>query len=102
MRVVLDSNVYIAAVKGKGRCSEVFAVCAARHTLAVSELLLAEVRRALLDRLKVPATDFEDFEALLHDVATWIEPTSIEPDICPTPTTYMCSASPLQQAPIAL
>jgi len=50
MKVLLDSNVIIAAVATQGLCRAVFRRCLLQHTLVFSEGLLEEVTRSLLKK----------------------------------------------------
>jgi predicted nucleic acid-binding protein len=47
VKVVLDTNVLVAAFASHGLCEEVFEVCLTSHQIFVSKHILAELRRAL-------------------------------------------------------
>jgi len=76
MRVLLDTNVLVAAFLTHGACAEVFERCAKQHTLIGSEQQLAELRKALGRKLKMPARDVDEVEALLR---TRMEMVAVEP-----------------------
>ncbi len=51
MKVVLDTNVLIAAFIARGACSVLFEHCVEHHELVASEFILDEVRQHLQDKL---------------------------------------------------
>jgi uncharacterized protein len=56
MRVVLDSNVLVAAFAAQGLCHSLFEQCLANHMIFVSTQILEEVEKALLQKIKLPAS----------------------------------------------
>jgi putative PIN family toxin of toxin-antitoxin system len=54
MRVLLDSNVLVAAFATQGICHAVFELCLERHQMIVSRQLLEEIKGALIRKLKMP------------------------------------------------
>jgi uncharacterized protein len=52
VRVVLDTNVLIAAFATRGHCAEVLDHCLRHHQLVSSEVLLDELREKLTRKLK--------------------------------------------------
>lgn len=59
MKVVLDSNIIIAAFSSQGLCHSVFELCIDRFTIIISEFILSEVFRALNEKLKMPKKNVE-------------------------------------------
>lgn len=49
MRVVLDTNVLIAALIAHGTCHEVLEQCIHQHEIVTSPFLFEEMRRALIN-----------------------------------------------------
>jgi predicted nucleic acid-binding protein len=45
MRIVLDTNVIVAAFAARGLCADVFEVCLENHTIIISEFILSEVEK---------------------------------------------------------
>ena len=82
MRVILDSNVLIAAVAGRGLCESLLELCLEEHDLIVSEELLSEVHRNLLKRISLPDAVALDFCRLLRRNATMAVPDPVSPDAC--------------------
>lgn len=65
MRVALDTNVLIAAVATRGLCADLFHLILAEHELIVGETVLAELRRKLAEKFRVPAKVVDEFVALI-------------------------------------
>lgn len=85
MRVILDANVLIASVAGRGLCESVLELCLEQHDLIVSRELLDEVRRNLVKRIKLPVSVADDFCDLLMKNATMVEPKVLPADACRDP-----------------
>jgi len=85
MRVILDSNVLIASVAGRGLCESLLELCLEERELIVSETLIEEVQRALVRRIRLPTEMALDFCRLLRDNATMATPASIKPEACRDP-----------------
>lgn len=66
MRVYLDTNVIVSAVATRGLCADVLHVVVADHDLVVGARLLAEVRRVLRTKLRLPADAVSEVEAFLR------------------------------------
>ena len=82
MRVVLDTNVLVAAFAARGLCAEVFEVCVTGHTLVTSEYILSEVNRALLKKVKLPKQIVYDVINYLRDIAEIVKPDPVDSSIC--------------------
>lgn len=74
MRVVLDTNVLVAAFIGRGQCSDLSEHCALEHDLVTSRIVLEELRRALLDRLGHPEDDVGEAVELVALRSRFVEP----------------------------
>ncbi len=85
MRVVLDANVLIAAVAGRGLCESLLELCLEAHELIVSQELLDEVHRNLVKKIKLPHGVVVDFCRLLRNNANMATPTAVAPDACRHP-----------------
>jgi len=77
MRVVLDSNVLIAAFVARGTCAELLEHCAREHQLLASEYILEEVRRNLASKAGVSARNAEAAVKLLRTRLTLVEPIDL-------------------------
>lgn len=85
MRVVLDTNVLFAAFATRGLCEAVFEVCLASHRLVLSKPILAELRRHLRGKLKVPPRHADAIVELLREEAEIVEPADVPSDACRDP-----------------
>ena len=54
MRIILDSNVIIAAFSSRGLCQSLFELCITRYIVVISDHILSEVYRILHEKLKMP------------------------------------------------
>lgn len=54
MKVVLDSNVLVAAFAARGLCQAVLELCLNKQETFISEYILNEVQHALSKRVKLP------------------------------------------------
>ena len=85
MRVVLDSNVIIAAYAAHGLCHSLFELCLADHTVVISQDILDEVGDKLRNKIKVPSKVVEEIIAFLKKNAVLEQPPSIDPKSCRDP-----------------
>ena len=76
MRVVLDTNVLVAAFAAQGLCHLVFELCLDRHEIVLSEHILKEVADNLEKKLKVPGKIASDIMSALreHTLVQEVEP----------------------------
>jgi len=54
MRVILDTNVILAAFAGRGLANAVFELCLDKHEIIISEHILSELQNNLQKKLKMP------------------------------------------------
>ena len=78
MRVVLDSNVLVAAFATPGLCHEILEVALMEDEVFVSKFILKEVERILIDRIKVPRVQVLKNISFLKKIATIVLPTSVD------------------------
>ncbi len=76
MRVYVDTNVLVAAYATRGLCSDLLRLILAQHELVVSRQVLAELERALRDKIGLP-------EALIAEVLATlaVHLVETEPDL---------------------
>jgi putative PIN family toxin of toxin-antitoxin system len=70
VRVAFDTNVLVSAVATRGLCADIFNLVLAEHQLIVGETVLAEVRRVLKQKMRIPDEIIAEFEALLRAEAS--------------------------------
>ena len=66
MKVALDTNVLVSAVATRGLCADLFHATLAEHELVVGETVLAELRRVLRQKIRVPADTIDEMDAFLR------------------------------------
>ena len=72
MIVCFDTNVLVSAVATRGLCADVVNAALAEHQLIIGETVLAELRRVLQSKLRLPMTLIEEMDAFLRWHATVI------------------------------
>lgn len=82
MKVILDANVLIAAVAGRGLCESLLELCIEEHDLIFSETLLDEVRRNLVKKVKLPDAVAGEFCRLLRNNGMMATPASVSRKAC--------------------
>jgi putative PIN family toxin of toxin-antitoxin system len=82
MKLVLDSNVIIAAFATRGLCSSLFEYCLESHEIILSEKLIAEVIRNLQKKVKIPKGIIVQIDSYLRSTCTMVEPAEVDSSIC--------------------
>ena len=77
MRLVLDSNVIIAAFATRGLCHALFEYCLENHEVIICEEILGEVRAALLGKIKVPEKVVGQVDNYLRNSAELVRPAAL-------------------------
>jgi len=75
VRIVLDTNVLVAAFATRGLCEDVLRTVLAEHELVVSEFILAELERVLREKLKMPPTRVRAVTDFVRRTAQVVKPT---------------------------
>lgn len=74
MRILLDTNVLIAAFATRGLCEDVLQTVLAEHRLLVSESILEEFKRVLGDKLRIPAGQIEEIVSFVREQSEMVSP----------------------------
>jgi putative PIN family toxin of toxin-antitoxin system len=82
VRVVLDTNVIVAAFASRGLCSEVFEVCIAEHTIVTSEFILSEVKEKLINKVHLPRNISLAIIDYLREITEIFKPEHVDSHIC--------------------
>jgi len=82
VRVVLDTNVIIAAFAARGLCAEVFEVCLEGHTIILSNHILTEIKEKLGQKVHLPKKEIREIIAYLKAMAVIVEPSPLPSYIC--------------------
>ena len=82
MKVVLDTNVLLAAFAARGLCEALLEACLESHEIIISQHILDEVRKHLIRKLKVPPRQAGATVRFLKEVAVIVEPAKVPKDAC--------------------
>jgi len=82
VKVVLDSNVILAAFATRGLCEAVLAVSLDRHEIVLSEAILSEVARHLQGKFKLPVARVREIVTFLRSQATFVTPEEVPARAC--------------------
>lgn len=79
MRLVIDSNVIIAAFAVRGLCHALFEYCLESHDVILCESIIREVTKHLRGKIKVPVSIVTEIEAYLRESASVEKPATVDP-----------------------
>ena len=82
MRIVLDTNVLIAAFIARGVCHRLLEHCIGHHTLVTSEFILNEVREKLVEKFKYMPEVTDEVIALLRSRMEIVMPALLDAPVC--------------------
>jgi uncharacterized protein len=85
VRIVLDSNVLLAAIGYGGLCRWVMDACIDSHELILSEHILGEVQRHLRSKVGHSPSMAEHHVAVLREAAEIVTPAEVPPGACRDP-----------------
>lgn len=85
MRIVLDTNVLIAALIARGVCAELLEHCVLSHTIVTSDFILCELRSNLIGKFKYMAQDADEAVALFGSQMEMVVPTQLSATVCRDP-----------------
>ena len=81
MRIVLDTNVLIAAFVARGVCHELFEHCALNHQIVLSPVILEEFRTTLTRKLHFAGKDVSEAIGLLRSRASVVKPDPLSSSV---------------------
>jgi putative PIN family toxin of toxin-antitoxin system len=82
MKLVLDTNVLIAAFIAKGICADLLEHCVRRHTVVTSNFMLNEFREAIVGKFKFTSEEAKAALNLLTPRMAVVEPATLESPVC--------------------
>ena len=82
MKVVLDTNVLVAALATRGMCAELVEHVLAQHEFAADDNLIGEVERVLRGKLRAPADRVQAVVTLMRTHATLLTPDALGVPVC--------------------
>ncbi|HSN16143.1 MAG TPA: putative toxin-antitoxin system toxin component, PIN family [Anaeromyxobacteraceae bacterium] len=85
MRVVLDSNVLLAAFGTHGLCEALVEECLQSHVLVCSDHILRELEKYLGGKFKVPAGEVREIVRFVREHSEVAKPSDEPADACPDP-----------------
>jgi putative PIN family toxin of toxin-antitoxin system len=85
MRVVLDTNVLVAAFIAHGACAEVFERVMTSHELVTSGHIVEEFERVMVRKLRLDAGRVARAVDLVRSVATVVDPEPLGRSVCRDP-----------------
>ena len=74
MRILLDTNVLVAAFTTRGHCRDVVQIVLAEHQLIVGKTVLTELGRVLEDKLRMPTRQVKEVIAFVSEYAEVVVP----------------------------
>ncbi len=87
MRIALDSSVLIAAhISRAGLCAELLDDVLLHHELVISEFIIEEVRRKLVQKFRFPKNESDEATAFLRRAGILVLPAALPTDLCRDPT----------------
>lgn len=82
MKVVLDTNVLIAALIANGVCADLLEHCVLRHTIVGSDVIFGELRRNLVDKFNYSTAEADEAVAILTSQTEVVSPAAPPRQIC--------------------
>ena len=82
MKLLLDTNVLVAALVARGTCSDLLEHCVRHHTIIWSRPLLDELRDVLTRKFRQRDVDTRNALRLFAETFTLVEPDPLEPPAC--------------------
>jgi len=70
MRVILDTNVILAAFAGRGLAHAVFELCLDKHEIIISEHIFSELQKNLRKKIKMPKDKVQRIIEYLREFCT--------------------------------
>jgi putative PIN family toxin of toxin-antitoxin system len=86
VRVVLDTNVLLAAFGTRGLCEALLAVCLEGHDLVTSEYILGELRRHLMRAFHLSAQRADEIAAFVREHSEVVSPVEVPAGACRDPS----------------
>jgi len=86
VRIVLDTNVLLAAFGTRGLCEALVTACLESHDLVTSDHILAELREHLVKAFRLTGHRADEVAALVREHADVVSPSSVPPAACRDPS----------------
>jgi putative PIN family toxin of toxin-antitoxin system len=87
VRIALDSSVLIAAhISRAGVCAEMLEDILLHHQLVISDFILEELGRKLVEKFNLPRRDAEQVHRFLRRAGIVVQPADLPSDLCRDPS----------------
>jgi len=87
VRIALDSSILIAAhISRAGVCAELLEDVLLHHDLVISDFILDELGRKLIEKFNFPKRDTDLVTAFLRRVRHVVKPADLPSDLCRDPS----------------
>lgn len=85
MRIVLDTNILIAAFISHGACADLFEHCVRYYEIVASEFIFTEFFNKLTTKFEIPATETKKAVQLLRSRIPVVAPSNLGTRVCSDP-----------------
>lgn len=82
IKVVLDTNIIIAAFVARGLSNSVFELCLDKFEVIISEHIINEISKKLVEKIKIPNEKVDEIIDFLRDTCTIFNYESLKKNIC--------------------
>jgi uncharacterized protein len=82
VKIVLDTNVLIAAFIARGFCHQLLEHCVRHHDLVTSEFILDEIQEKLIEKFKYTSEIAEELVSLLRSRMEIVLPKVLDTPVC--------------------
>jgi putative PIN family toxin of toxin-antitoxin system len=82
MRIILDTNVILAAFAGRGLAHTLFELCLEKHEIIISEHILSEIQKNLQKKLRMPKDKVLMITGYLKEFCTFSRYKTLDKDAC--------------------
>jgi putative PIN family toxin of toxin-antitoxin system len=82
MKVILDSNIIVAAFSSRGLCQSLFELCIDRYEIIISNHILKEIYRILHEKFKMPREKVEAIIDYLNEFCECSIYEKLENEVC--------------------
>jgi putative PIN family toxin of toxin-antitoxin system len=82
VKILFDTNVWLAAFITHGTCAELLEYCLEAHTLLVSEAILREIEEKLSEKFDVPKSKVQETLTFVRSNTTLVSAIPLPSPVC--------------------
>jgi putative PIN family toxin of toxin-antitoxin system len=82
VKLLLDTNVLVAALVARGACADLLEHCVREHVVVTAQPLLDELHDVLTRKFKQRESDARSAVRLFRETFTLVVPEPLEPPVC--------------------